>query len=253
MDMVSPNWLKRLSATIIFIAAALSISTSRAASTPVTSTPAKYPFFTANYDANIKGIAVTATREFKPINDKLSELSFSATSWMASLTETSQFTWGEQQIKPIRFEYKRNIIGNKKKRSLTFDGPNNRIISYYKDKTKIIPNPSQALDNLSFQLQLQYDLLLNQKELTYHVADKDRIKQYGFEIVGEELINTAIGSLKTIKIKVIRANKKRVTYLWLASNWHNLLTQLEQYENGKKEFELQLTSAVIDGNKVTGI
>lgn len=210
------------------------------------------PYFSATYDALIKGVSVTATREFKPVNDTISELNFNASSWLATLSETSQFSWEGEQIKPIQFTHERNLMGSERKKTLTFDWLNNIILSTTKGKTYTIPNPEQALDRLSFQLQLQYDLVNSRDGIAYRIADKKRIKEYRFEIIGEEKLATAVGTLDTIKVKVVRENKKRVTYLWLAKNWHHLLVNLEQHNKDEKEFELQLTSATIDGKKVTG-
>ncbi|MGH1484585.1 MAG: DUF3108 domain-containing protein [Cellvibrionaceae bacterium] len=219
--------------------------------------PEEFPYFTATYDANIKGLSAQATREFKPVNATLSELNFKATSWLATLNESAQFLWEDQLIQPIRFNYSRKIMGKESEKVLTFDPQNKKIISTYKDKTYTLPNKDEALDYLSFQLQLQYDLLKydqlkEKKSNVYRIADKDRIKEYRFEIMGDELVETELGNLNTIKVKVIRENKNRATYLWLAKEWHHLLVRLEQHKNEKKEFEIQLTSATVDGRKVAG-
>jgi hypothetical protein len=215
--------------------------------------PAKLAFFSAKYDASIKGIPITATREFKAESATHSTLNFTATSWLASMVENSDFSWEAGQIKPIEFKHERTIMGKEQRKTLSFDWPNKQIDSVEKDKRYTILNPEQALDHLSFQLQLQYDLLLGKEALSYRVADKDRIKEFRFEIVDRQaVINTKLGELNTIKIKVIRDSDKRVTYIWFALDWNHLLVKLEQYEDGKKDFDLQLTSAVIDGNPVSG-
>ncbi len=217
------------------------------------SKPTPLPFFSANYTANIHGFSVTATREYKPINEDLAELNFSATSLIATLTETSQFTWDDDQIKPVRFTHERNLIGKEQKKILTFDWHNQKIISISKDKTYVIPDTEKVLDRLSFQLQLQHDLLLAKDNYIYRIADKNRIKEYSFEIMGNEVIATELGKLNTTKVKVIRDKKKRVTYIWLAQDWQHLLARLEQYKDDKKEFSIQITSATMDGKAVSGL
>ncbi len=232
--------------SILFLALTMATFTAWGKPTPL-------PFFSANYDASIHGFSVTATREYKPINENLAELNFSATSLIANLTETSQFTWEEDQIKPIRFTHERNLIGKEQKKILTFDWPNKKIISTNKDKTYIIPDTEKVLDRLSFQLQLQHDLLLAKDSYIYRIADKNRIKEYSFEIMGNEVISTELGKLDTTKVKVVRAKKKRVTYIWLARDWQHLLARLEQYKGDEKEFSIQITSATMDGKTVLGL
>jgi hypothetical protein len=221
-------------------------------SMPAWSTSAKLPYFSATYDATIKGISVKATREYRPLENNLEELHFEATSLFAGLSERSHFSWEEGQIKPVRFSYKRSVLGKQQQKTLTFDWANDKIVSTDQDSSFLIDNTSKALDRLSFQLQLQYDLLRAGSDDIYRVADKDKIKQYRFEIIGEEVLDTKMGKIKTRKIKVIRENKSRVTYLWLASELNNLLTRLEQFKNDKKEFGLQITSAIMNGEKVNG-
>ncbi|MEO0442632.1 MAG: DUF3108 domain-containing protein [Pseudomonadota bacterium] len=217
--------------------------------------PEQLPFFKANYNAFIKGVPLKATREFRSINNNqnLGELHFSASSWLASLSETSQFSWENNHIKPIRFTHTRTIIGSEEKKMLSFDWTNQQIVSTEDETVHIIKNPAQALDRLSFQLQLQYDLLTGVDDYQYRIADKNRIKEYQFEILGQEITQTSLGQLNALKVKVIRTGKKRHTYLWLAQDWQNLLIRLEQYKNDDKEFELQLINATVSGRSVSGI
>jgi len=212
------------------------------------------PFFSADYDATIQGFPVTAKREYKAVNSTISELSFSANSFVASLSETSRFTWEKERIKPLRFTHNRTIFGQSRRKTLSFDWANNQIISTDKGDTKTINNPQEALDHLSFQLQLQHDLSANKLEdKTYRIADRKKIKEYTFKVVGEERIETMLGTLNTTKVMVERDNDKRITYIWLAKDWNNLLAKLEQYEEKDKKFSIQVTKAVIDGKKVSGL
>lgn len=213
----------------------------------------KIPYFTANYKANIKGFSISATRVFRPLKEgEEVELILYAKSWLANLTETSRFIWDEEKIKPSGYHYRQTVLGQSKKRSLSFDYANQTITSYDNDKETTISNTEAILDKLSFQLQLQYDLLSQPDTLVYRVVDKGRIKDYQFEIIKTEMISTQIGPINSTKVKVVRENQNRLTYFWLAPKWYNLLIRMEQYEHGKKESELQLTNAVIDGQTVKG-
>ena len=215
------------------------------------STPNHLPYFSANYDATIKGVSIKASREFKAVNEHISELRFNATSIWAEIDEASQFFWKDGNIKPTRFKHQRSLFGAERKQTLTFDWTSNTIISTDKDKTYHISNPKQALDHLSFQLQLQHDLLHSKTDDLYRIVTKKRIKEYHFKILGEETLSTGLGMIKTLKVKVIREKKNRETYFWLAENWHYLLVRLEQYEDDKKEFTLELTQATIDGQQIS--
>ena len=215
--------------------------------------PAKLPYFSADYDASISGVAVKASRTFKAIDNETSELRFSARSFLASLDEVSQVVWEGERVKPLHFQHQRQLLGSERNKTLHFDWPQQTITSTSQDKTYTIANPQHALDHLSFQLQLQYDLLQGKSDGVYRIANKKRIKEYRFKVLGKETLSTPLGQLATVKIQVLRGqNKPRQTYLWLAENWHYLLVRLEQYEDDKKAFELALTGATVDQQRVVG-
>lgn len=212
------------------------------------------PYFEADYQAQILGFPIQAKRIYRPVSESISELYFSADSALASLEERSQFAWQDQHIKPIRFSHERSLFGQSRRQILSFDWDKQQITSTSKGETQTLQNPSDALDRLSFQLQLQHDVLQN--TLTgqrYPIADKNKIKSYAFDIVGEETIDTPLGKLNTVKVKVLRDNKKRVTYIWLAKDWDYLLARLEQYEGSDKQFSIEVTKAVIGGKKVSAL
>ncbi len=212
------------------------------------------PYFSAEYDATIEGFEISAKREYKPLTDSISELSFSADSMLASLSENSQFSWKNDSIKPIRFTHTRTIFGQSKRKVLSFDWKNNTITSTRDGQTNIIDNSQEVLDHLSFQLQLQHDLNTHKVEdKIYRIADKKKVKEYAFKVMGEEIIKTKLGDINTTKVQVVRDSNKRVTYIWLARDWYNLLVKLEQYEENDKQFAIELKNAVIDGKKVTGL
>lgn len=203
------------------------------------------PFFSVNYDATVKGLTIKATREYKPLSNGLMEFNFSATSLLASIDESTEFIWVGENIRPQTFNHLRTVVGTKREKQIDFDWHNNQITSTDKEKSLTIDNFGEALDRLSFQLQLQHDLLRNITTNTYRIADKDHIKEYRFEVMNEEILHIELGKIKTVKVKVDRASKKRVTYFWVAPDWYNLLVRLEQFKDGKKDLALELTGGVI--------
>lgn len=211
------------------------------------------PFFSAEYEATIKGFSIQALREFKPLDGLTHELHFEATSLLAGIEERSQFSWDNTQLMPLHYSYKRTVMGKKRTKELTFDKNSQYIASNDNEQAYTIPRQHNALDNLSYQLQLQYDLLAAKTKLHYKVADKNRLKDYQFNILGDEVINTTLGKLNTTKVSLKHNTDQRITYIWFAKDWHYLLTRFEQFEKGKKAFVIQLTKAVVDDAPVTGL
>lgn len=211
------------------------------------------PFFKANYDAVISGFAVQAKREYKPLDNGLVELSFSASSWLANLTETSRFTWQKTTIEPSFFSSTRNVLGIKKASQLDFNHSNKTLTRTIENKAENLTYIKNSLDRLSFQLQLQQDLLLNKPNIAYKIVHNNSIKNNQFEVIGKEIIPTKAGDLKTLKIKVIRENTSRVTYIWVATDWQYLLVRLIQLKDDKEQFSIELTDAIVGNQAVSGL
>src|SRR5581483_1281065 len=73
----------------------------------------------------------------------------------------------------------------------------------------------------------------NQLAIQYTVLEPSHVKQYPFQIIGEEKLNTAMGDFKTIVVLHTSENKERITKLWLAEELDYIIVKLEQTRKGK--------------------
>jgi hypothetical protein len=209
--------------------------------------------FTAVYQANYSGINVTATRSLKVLDDGSAELRFSAKSWLATIEEFSILRWQGQHLQPQRYEYHRVGMGRDRHAVLTFDWHKGKVRNNVEGKPWSMALPAGTLDKLSYQLQLQSDLLHRNATPPYSVADGGRLKEYHFAVEGEEILQTPLGAIATVKVRRVRpTNDERTTYLWLAKDWDYLLVRLRQQEDDGKNYEINLASAEINGQAVTG-
>ena len=227
-------------------------SNATVATTPATIDKHIPVIFTAHYKANIKGFAVKASRELKVLESGQFALSFNATSWAAEVEETSIFNWKNGKIQPISYRYFQTAFGKKKEQKLAFNNTDNTIDSDNNGEQQLITQTSHTLDKLNYQLQLQQDLLAHHSGFEYIIADKGNLKNYRFEILGEETIDTHSGALHTVKVKVIRENKDKTTYIWFAKDWNNLLAKLEQYKGDKQTLAIHLDTATVNNLPVKG-
>lgn len=222
--------------------------------TPENSKHSKRPKpFHAVYKAKFSGFTIEASRQLTTPENGSQELVFSASTWLAKLKESSRFNWtADGQLKPERYEYHREGLGRSRDAVLDFDWDKQRVVNNVQDKPWSMGIPNRVLDKLSYQLQLRSDLLNGKQTLRYDIADGGRLKTYLFEMVGEEMLDTRLGKIATVKVKKIRANgKKRVTYIWMAKNWDYLLVKLQQTEQDGKTYAIHLLRAEVDGETVT--
>lgn len=220
------------------------------------SVPAREPsLFRAIYKADYKGLPISAKgiRELRRTEDGHYELSSKATSMFASITETSEFKISGDRFVPLEYQYHRSGIGRKRDAILNFDWDNNTVLNNVQNKPWTMDVPIGAMDKLLYQFKLREDLLSayeNQEpwpELSYVIADGGRLKNYEFEVIGEELIDTPVGQLNTIKATRVRDSRNRQSTFWLAPDYDFLLVKFQQLEADGDGFELILREAEFDG------
>lgn len=210
--------------------------------------------FHAVYIAKYSGTSVKATRTLEVLEDGTMELRFVAKSWLATIREVSQFSWNPAgQLIPQHYFYQRTGLGYDRTAKLKFDWNTKRVENNVQDRPWTMTLPDGTLDKLSYQLQLSADMLNHQHKVSYQVADGGRLKTYDFEVQGQEVLDTPMGKLNTTRIKRIRDDNERVTVLWLATDWNHLLVKIWQQEENGKHYEINLASAKLNGETVTGL
>jgi len=134
-----------------------------------------------------------------------------------------------------------------------FDWENNIAFSTEDDESWRIPIELGVLDKLAYQLQIR-ELIKQAAETEFHfrVVDTDEIDVHHYRIVGEEVLETNLGRLNTIRVeKVRRDSDSRSTVIWLATDWDYLLVGLEQINGSGRTVELILLRATVDGEVVS--
>ena len=210
--------------------------------------------FKATYQAEIKGFSVTAQRSLSVRKDGLLELSFSARSLFAQIDESSRFNWLEGgQLQPQHYEYHRTGLGRDRHAKLSFDWPALTVTNDVQDKAWKMALPAQAQDKLSYQLQLRHDLINQRTDMQYEVADGGKLKTYGFELLGHEVLSTPLGAFNTVKVKRFRAHSDRQTIIWLAQDWDHLIIRIQHTSKDGKDYEISLSEAQVNGRTVKGL
>ncbi len=174
----------------------------------------------------------------------------------ASITETSEFQIKGDEFVPLEYQYHRSGIGRKRDAILSFDWDNNTVLNNVQNKPWSMDVPQGALDKLLYQFKLREDLLAAYHKgqpwpvLNYVIADGGRLKNYEFEVIGEEQIETPIGTIKTIKATRVRDSRDRESTFWLAPDYDFLLVKFQQLEADGDGFELILREAEFDGKSL---
>jgi hypothetical protein len=236
------------------------------AETPATGEPKNIPFqlstFRAVYKADYKGLPIRATgiRELSQTADNGYLLSSSASSFVASVTEQSHFSLGDDnQIIPAEYQYHRKGIGKNRDAILRFDWATQQVENDVQAKPWMMSIPVGTLDKLSYQLQMRHDLAaahhqnLPWPELAYQVADGGKLKTYQFSVVGLESVTTPVGKFNALRVSRVRQDSDRVTDFWLAVEYDFMLVRFVQKKEDRGGFELMLKKATFRDEIVKGL
>ncbi|TDQ36156.1 uncharacterized protein DUF3108 [Thiopseudomonas denitrificans] len=213
--------------------------------------------FQASYTADWKQLPFTGTaeRSLRQQADGNWELTFKASMLVAGVSESSIFRLQDNQLQPLHYKYDRTGLGKPKKSRQSFDWSTLQVSGKDKDGDYQLPLHAGVLDKSSYQLALQQDVAQGADSLSYIVLDGDDLDTYDFRILGDEAIETPLGTLNTVKVERVRdpGQNKRKTTLWFARDWGYLLVQLNQVERDGKEYTIMLQDGRVNGQPVRGL
>ena len=146
------------------------------------------------------------------------------------IIETSRLMVRERLLQPVYYSYKRT--GDRKKRdvSIEFNWDSKKIKNTINGDFWHMPIEPAVMDKLLYQLAIMYDLQHGQTPGSYLVADGGGIKTYSFEKLGEEMVETPLGSFNTIKMLRHKPGSSRRSVFWCAPDLEFLQVKVEHTE-----------------------
>lgn len=146
----------------------------------------------------------------------------------------SDFQFKAPWIIPQDYFYHTQEIRRNKKGQVHFNWKTRQLDNRYTQPNWEAPLLEGMQDKLSHSLQLRLDLLRGKSQpLEYTIAEENKILAYTFTVLFQEVLQTPIGTLNTLKIKHID-HKKQITFTWLAIDYDYLPVKMEHYRQGKK-------------------
>ncbi|MCP4594887.1 DUF3108 domain-containing protein [Neptuniibacter sp.] len=209
-----------------------------------THSPSLAPF-SATYEIDWDGglsLSGSTTRELKQDAKQQNWLFHSKASAMfASIEESSRFIWQDQQLHPLRYKFKRSVLGKKRTADVSFDWDKKQVTNTVEDKPWKMDISDGVQDKISYQLLLQREVAQGKTEFNYSVADGGKLKHYRFSVDGKEVIKAPIGEYDAIRVKRIREEKNpRQTLIWFAPELDYQIIKLQQIEKKDKSYTLLL-------------
>ena len=205
----------------------------------------------ANYLAKFSGLDIEAVQRLEEIEPGIYRESLTAKNFLGKIDEQSTFSLTDkQQLRPTEYSYIRSVFGRTKTEVQRFDWHNSTLHYRKNDSNKEIALAAGQLDMITHRLQLRRDLNAGHRAFSYPVISRGKLKQYDYRVVGNEVLQTAIGPLQTVRVeRVVDAASNSQFTAWLASDWDHLIVKLEQKKNGDSH-QLRLRSAVVNNQVV---
>lgn len=146
------------------------------------------------------------------------------------IVETSRLMVRDRLLQPVHYSYKRT--GDRKKRdvSIEFNWHGKKIKNTINGDFWHMPIEPAVMDKLLYQLAIMYDLQHGRTPEAYLIADGGGIKTYRFERLGEETVDTPLGSFNTIKMLRHKPGSSRRSVFWCAPELNFLQVKVEHTE-----------------------
>jgi hypothetical protein len=212
-----------------------------------THSEAPISLYQANYTAQFSGLNINAVQKLEELEPGIYRESLTAKNFIGQVNEQTTFrVSADQQLSPIQYSYDRSVFGKDRSEVQSYDWENRKVAYKKNGKTSSeLALETGYLDMITHRLQLRRDLNSGKQIFSYPVISRGKLKQYDYKVVSEQVLQTAIGPLNTVKVeRVIKEGDKTVN-VWLATDWNYLIVKLEQ-SKGKDGHHLELRSATIN-------
>ena len=125
---------------------------------------------------------------------------------------------------------------------LNFDWQNKRATGVSETKPVDIALKEGTQDVMSIQVEVMLDLKNGNLPKTFHIIDKDQLKEFNYTQEGTARIRTAIGELDTVIVTSQRVGNNRSLRMWFAPSLGFVPVQAERSRDGKVEIAMRIKS-----------
>lgn len=162
--------------------------------------------------------------------------------------ETSVFSVQDEQVVPSSYQFNRSGTGSDDEINILFNKDNSLVINP-KARKDAAPETWQLgwQDEMSLHAQIQLDLINGKKLFDYTVVTNNgKLRDYNFEVIGEELISTGFGRFKAVKIARIYDDKKfYAQHAWFIPELNFTLARLWRMKKGVEQYDLVINSYTV--------
>jgi hypothetical protein len=203
--------------------------------------------FSAQFQADWKGITVgTSNIELKPDAEPghyvytwtVTARGIFRIAYSDDLIQTSWLSINSNHARPEKYLGKQGSALV----AVDFDWPNMRASGVSEGKPIDLKINEGTQDVMSIQVEVMLDLGHGTLPATFHIIDKDQLKEFIYSKEGSAKIKTAIGELDTVIVTSQQAGSNRILRMWFAPSLGYVPVQAERSRNGKLELAMRIKS-----------
>lgn len=193
--------------------------------------------YTARYEVQYNGFKVgEMTQRLSRARAGLNELETIAyttgpLAWLKEDRVEEHSTWRDDgdAKRPISYRYDYTGRSDAVEERLDFDWHKGVVSSLHEGKRQRLALAPDTLDKHMYQIVLRQQLRDRPPHLTFTVADRGKLREYDFSLLGEETLQSPVlGRINTLKVQ--RGN----TIIWAAPQYDYLPVKLENVEDGTR-------------------
>lgn len=145
-------------------------------------------------------------------------------------------------FRPERYRYNRSGDDRAREAELRFDWEAGEATHDATGGSRRMAITADTLDRAVSPLQLMHDLDARGGDtpLTYTIAEGGELKTYRLEVEGRETVRVPAGRFEALRVIRHDSGGDRVIRLWCAPELDYLAVQVEQWEDGERDFRLAL-------------
>jgi hypothetical protein len=217
------------------------------------------PVYEASYLAEAMGLSATARRVQTRSEDGLYTLENSLSLTLLGATvgtviETSAFRLQDERVIPEHYHYSQTGLSAREE-TVAFDWQAMSARSSRDTESWSLPLSRGMQDRQSLSQEIAQQLGSQRgTRMRFHVVDGNEVEEHVYRLEGEQVLQTPVGALQTLRLQRVRsAHSGRRTTIWLASDWHHVLVQLEDVSASGRMTRLSLQTAKVNGRTLEGM
>ncbi|HRF45512.1 MAG TPA: DUF3108 domain-containing protein [Candidatus Competibacteraceae bacterium] len=146
------------------------------------------------------------------------------------------------KVQPTQYVQQADTGGKTRNVLLRFDQPAQRVEAHNNAEQVVLSLSPGIMDPLSLHLAVMRDLERDRLPEQYTLIDGIELRTYQIHNEGQETLNTALGSLPTVRISQAQSSGSRITTFWFATELQYLPVRITRQKKGREDLRLEIRS-----------